>query len=529
MGMRSRSLVRFLPLLLASALAAPQAGAQGADSLLHEQIPDDANENDLDSWLAEGALPTRIDTPDGPTRPADPTRPPAANELPYARGSVRVDTAPSATFEPDRDTRRPEVLPYDDPFTPRIEPFKRLSAFDDIDASYTLRVHEQRPELVAVDGGTVRPHEDSFYADLVLDLAGVRAVRIPTPGAGARLLAIRATSGASAVPVSVQKDSADNWYVTSPVSGRVRLVYQTAVDRDALGGVFPEQRSPAQAVRLPPNVASAADEVLRTLGVDRAQSFRTQLSTLVSYFRSFEESDVPLHATRDVYRDLALGKKGVCRHRAFAFFVTARALGIPTRLVLNEAHAWVEVHDGVRFRRVDLGGAGRALSRKDADKNVPDHTPPDDPFAWPEGATRGADLHGSGGGGGPTEAGDGVPVPTPRENDRRPQSAFAFRVAEPLATRGEGVAVDGRVTEAGTTIPCPHLSVRLVLTHGEARTSAAKNRRVLLGELVTDDHGDFHGAPVLPSSVATGTWDLIAETVGDARCGIGSSDDKPSK
>lgn len=528
--MRSRSLLRFLPLVLAVALPAQRAGAQGADSLLHEQIPDDASEDDLDSWLAEGALPTRIETPDGPTRPADPTRPPAANELPYARGSVRVDTAPSATFEPDRDTRRPEVLPYDDPFTPRIEPFKRLSAFDDMDASYTLRVREQRPEFVTVEGGSARPHEDSFYADLVLDLAGIRAVRIPTPGAGARLLAIRATSGASAVPVSVHKDSADNWYVTSPFSGRVRLVYQTAVDRDALGGVFPEQRATTQAIRLPPNVAAAADEVLATIGVERTQPFRAQIAALVAYFRSFEESDVPLHASRDVYRDLALGKKGVCRHRAFAFFVTARALGIPTRLVLNEAHAWVEVHDGVRFRRVDLGGAGRALSRKDADKNVPAHTPPDDPFAWPEGATRGSDLHGSGSGAsGRAEDGDGVPLPTPRENDRRPASAFTFKVAEPLATRGDGVAVEGRVTEAGTTIPCAHLAVRLVLSRGEAHTSAAKNRRLLLGELVTDETGAFRGAPVLPSSVATGAWELLAETVGDARCGVGSSDDKPSK
>ena len=35
--------------------------------------------------------------------------------------------------------------------------------------------------------------------------------------------------------------------------------------------------------------------------------------------------------------DLALSKKGVCRHRAYAFTITAQGLGIPARMVMNEA------------------------------------------------------------------------------------------------------------------------------------------------------------------------------------------------
>ena len=77
------------------------------------------------------------------------------------------------------------------------------------------------------------------------------------------------------------------------------------------------------------------------------------------------DSDEPPRGHNDIYLDLALSQKGVCRHRAFAFLVTALSLGIPTRMVVNEAHAWVEVLDpGVApplWRRVDLGGAGRAL------------------------------------------------------------------------------------------------------------------------------------------------------------------------
>ena len=66
---------------------------------------------------------------------------------------------------------------------------------------------------------------------------------------------------------------------------------------------------------------------------------------MVAYFRSFEPSDDFPNDHGDIYLDLALSRKGVCRHRAFAFLVTALNIGVPTRFVANEAHAWVEVHD----------------------------------------------------------------------------------------------------------------------------------------------------------------------------------------
>ena len=85
------------------------------------------------------------------------------------------------------------------------------------------------------------------------------------------------------------------------------------------------------------------------------------VAKLVAYFRSFVDSDEFPTDRDDVYLALALSKKGVCRHRAFAFLVTALGLGLPARMITNEAHAWVEVSDGSLWRRIDLGGAGRAL------------------------------------------------------------------------------------------------------------------------------------------------------------------------
>ena len=73
--------------------------------------------------------------------------------------------------------------------------------------------------------------------------------------------------------------------------------------------------------------------------------------------RSFQDADEGPPPSRDIYLDLAMSKKGVCRHRSFAFLVTSLSLGIPTRVITNEAHAWVEVFDGRMWRRIDLGGA----------------------------------------------------------------------------------------------------------------------------------------------------------------------------
>ena len=153
-------------------------------------------------------------------------------------------------------------------------------------------------------------------------------------------------------------DGAENWFLqTSGVSGslRARLVMELTVARAAFGGQMgdPAWSDLPLVSPLPDNVARDAVEVRAAIGVSRAQRPREAIARLVQYFRGFAEADESPRGRSSVYLDIALSKKGVCRHRAFAFLVTAQSLGIPTRLVENEAHAWVEVHDGVRWRRID--------------------------------------------------------------------------------------------------------------------------------------------------------------------------------
>lgn len=300
--------------------------------------------------------------------------------------------------------------------------------------------------------------------------------------------------------------------------------------------------------------ASAA-QVAARIGVSRAMAPREIVSKLVTYYRSFTDSEEPPTSRGDIYLDLALGQKGVCRHRSFAFLVTALHLGIATRMISNEAHAWVEVHDGRMWRRIDLGGAGRTL-HDPLSQNVPYDAPPD-PFAWPQGATRGDDLadRARRAGGGPSSSSPagtpsstssaGAPVTSPNGAsggpgssggasgssgssgasggtsssrtvslpgpDDRPPSTITMSLRGGEARRGAPLSLRGQVVADGE--PCGHVSVEVVLK--------SARQEIPLGLLATDERGNYDGAIVLPKTVPLGDYDVVARTLGDARCGKG--------
>ena len=536
--------------------------------MLHEPIPPDPREDVALSVSLDGDLRPAIPTPHGLVAAPDPARP-------FGTGQVRYSPTPPADspgekFRPDRDTRRPDVLPYDDPFTPSTAPFKRLSAYDSIDANYTLSVRDAFPSALAVSASPEpQSFEEQFYADMVVDLAAARKVRIPSVGPGTRVLRARAGVGTQDVPFSLSHDGAENWFIEGDSSTRARLVMELAVPRASFGGDF-GNASRAELLPvppLPPNVQSAAATVSVRIGVNAKMPPRDAVAKMVAYFRAFQDSDEQPAGKGDIYLDLALAQKGVCRHRAFAFMVTSLYLGIPTRMVTNEAHAWVEVFDGRLWRRVDLGGAGRTL-HDPLSTNVP-HEPPADPFAWPQGSQRGDDLadrarrangangqpnviptgpappkpspngsgsagssgssmspnggtSSSGGGaggfgphGGPMSSG-GVGVKTTMATgpDERPYSTVTMGVTGSDAHRGAPLKVKGQITADGD--PCGHVGVEIFLR-------SQKLGDIAIGTLATDERGNYDGAIVVPSNVPLGDYDAFARTYGDARCGRGQS------
>jgi transglutaminase-like putative cysteine protease len=519
------------------AISAPASGeVKGA--VLHEPIPADPREDLAMHVMLDGDLPAALQTPSGLVSAPDPRAVPSSTDASYG---ARSD---SGTFTPDRDTQRPQVSAYDDPFTPSTAPFKRLEAFDAVREDYTLYVRDTRLVPVAL-GAPPGPDDEAFYADLVIDAAPGIDVRIPTVGPGARMVRARLGVGPDDVRFRVLRNGADEWFVENLETRRgppARLVMEIAIPRAVFGGQMgnPSWSELPMVPLLPDNVSRDAAQVRAAIGVSRAMRPRDALAKLVQYFRGFVDSDDTPGGQGSIYLDLALSRKGVCRHRAFAFMVTAQSLGIPARMVLNEAHAWVEVGDGSLWRRIDLGGAGRMQTPSGTSPERAVYRPPPDAFAWPQNASRGDDMvadarnaaqaaaaanssqpgaHGAGDAGagaspGPSAQPGGAQGST-GEADDRAQPSITIAVDEVDPHRGLPLRVHGMVRADGEA--CAHVAVEILLRDGRTHHAVA------LGTLATGDDGAFAGAIVVPGSTPLGDYDVVARTPGDARCGSGGS------
>jgi hypothetical protein len=503
------------------------AGADGP--ILHEYIPPDPGEDlALHATTRDGRLPAAVDTPSG-VMPAPPDRR-AAPETAYG-GNATPDSI-DASYRIDADTTRPEVVSYDDPFIPAVTPFKRLYAYDSVDESVELVVSDRRLRKVET-GGVALPGEDQFFADLFVDVAPGVPARIPSPGPGARVLASRVEP---AQAIEIVRDGADNWFLVGTTRQRIRLVLELAVPRASFGSPFPDVSWASLVPRvplLPRTVRDVAHDVLHALGLSQSVSPRDALTALVAHFRSFAPSeDLPRsRLPAELYRELALSKKGVCRHRAFAFTLTALALGLPTRLVRNEAHAWVEVGDGAIWHRIDLGGAaGRFELDPGADAQA--HVPPEDPFVWPPGSesatlTAGASGSAPSPGSPATPAGttaasapatpdptetpaDAVPAASGDAANGRPPASVELRIDANQARRGARLKVHGTVVAQNE--PCPGARVDVVLRALDGRLSP-------LGSVPTDAGGRFDAELTVPFGLAVGDYAVVATTPGAGLCG----------
>jgi hypothetical protein len=513
----------------ATANAGPSVGP-----VLHEPISPNPAEDLAMHVVMEGDLPAALMTSSGPVSGPDPRGPPSKTERAYGSRAERDE------FRPDRDTRAADST-YNEPFTPSTAPFKRMEAFDAVQLDYQLYVHS-RGLTAIMPGPGPQADDDAFYMDAVVDVSpGVR-VRIPSVGPDARIVAGHMGVGAKSVGYVVSRDGADNWYVEGLIPrGRAsaRLVLELAIARATFGGPMADaswsEMLPAPS--LPANVARDADQVCAAIGVSRRMRPREALARLVDYFRGFSESDQPIGRRASVYLDLALSKTGVCRHRAFAFMITALELGIPTRLAENEAHAWVEVHDGVAWRRLDLGGAGRLTSVPNVDEARPVYRGPIDAFAWPAGSQRSdalapgpaRDLLGGKANSGPVAASpsasaeaaaagtdpgatESTPAP-PRES--RPASTVSLTVTDEGVRRGLPLHARGEIRANGA--PCSGVGVEILLRNRQTQ------RLTFLGTLATGQDGSFAGAVVVPGAAPFGDYDVIAKTAGNARCGRGEN------
>ncbi|HUH05605.1 MAG TPA: transglutaminase domain-containing protein [Kofleriaceae bacterium] len=539
--------------------------------LLHEDLPgpgSDRPDIDFDQPLfgpdpSSGQNPAAFEDKGKilPEPSGDPAR--SGNEPVHGTKDFAADRQTETT--PDRNTGPDGTLHYVTVFNPSVIPFKRMSSLDAVRDDYSLFSATSHTHRDLDVGGARSPTRDLFWGSLVVKLQTGTDIPIPSVSADMRILSYEVTP--SALALTFSKDGADNYYVRTEepgVSGEFRLVFLADADARYFGAPppkgyrvyeLPTQKDFPDLPALPSSVRSMADRGLQHLGVHRGMLLEDALDKLVYYFRAFEAKPVP--QSGDIYWDLFISQAGVCRHRSFVFMITANALGLPTRYVTNEAHAFVEVWaPGAGWIRVDLGGAALNLEVSNGkDKTIyrPRHAdtlpqPPEyaDNYTQLKGDITGLSqnqidesrvphdpdqpgLSGDGDGDGdgdadsnPTRVGPGKSLPTlpPDAMANKRRTAIVVHTVDPVGFRGESLRVKGRLTEDDDGDPVPDQRIDVYF----APTGSGGDDAILVGSAVSDKDGNYSAEVQVPRDIELREYEVFAATPGDKKYSPAVSD-----
>ena len=500
--------------------------------------------------------------------PDEPVYTPAPERAPLEHSATTDEPVPGGSperrerVEMDRATgpEPPGKRLYHEPFNPAIFPFKRMTALDAVAADESLVLAERslpRTRLRVLGADRRQAGRDAFWGSILVDLEPGRWIPLPSVAADARILAVRVEPH---VDVTFAKDGADNDYAMSMAGGRHRLIWLSDAPQTYFAGEVPSGLEIGDEPRLPQAVPAAirrrAAHVIARIGVDArpSASLAAAVDGLVAWFRAFEPGEPP-RPTESVYQDLALGQKGSCRHRSYAFVITALAMGIPARYVENELHVFVEVMvPRVGWRRINLGGALVDETVAGADGKVPYRPKSGDPFPRPEAFTKGGDAEppqpkaladaakaasapgssragdhggsGSGSGGGASggasgkRGGPSAPVDLDKLDRPAPPGSPAARVSAATVPTAVTVQVGARDAFRGDRLD---VSGTVSAADGNPRGLPVEiyldgpGGALKVGDAVADDHGAFHTAIEVPRDLPLGDHRVVARTPGDAR------------
>jgi transglutaminase-like putative cysteine protease len=542
------------------AAVAGVAIAQQPRRKLHEELPlTDRKPSPLiggGSSSGGGAGPAAFQSGDKVlARPQDDNR--KSGEPVLGQGGFAADRETSMT--PDANTGADSTLHYVSVFNPDVLPFKRMSSFDAASPSYKLSVRRTTQVTVPISGtADTDKTRDRFWGSLMIDLKPGQDVPLPSVAPDMRVLWYEAKPKTR---LEFSKDGAENFFVRGAdpsTSGSFRLVFLVDADAGYFAPALPrgatrftprvvESLAPA-AIKptLPSDVRANAEITLRKLRLNRDMDLGEVFNKLVEYHRAFQAKPMP--STGDIYRDLTDSQAGVCRHRSFAFMITANAVGIPTRYVQNEAHAFVEVWFPERgWQRIDLGGAALRMEVQNAgDKTL--HRPrADDPFAKPpeyrnnytqlEGDIGGLtqqqlddkrrslddapasgqfDTSGGGGGGsgnggtGPDRITPNPGLPSVTIDPKKQTPELEILDADTSGYRGAAVRIEGRVRVNGKAIPDHPVDVYL------SPKGMSGADETPLGRAVTGADGTFRQEFSLPPSLNLATYEIYLASPADA-------------
>lgn len=558
MSRRTSAVLVGLGLLGAAALAAAQV--ERGPRTLHEDLPSPTGGDSplLGADPNNGGNPTAFASGDK-VLPAPVLAPKSGDEPVFGRAGAVTDRDTESRL--DTSTGADDTLHYTSVFNPEVMPFKRMSAFDGVGPDYANTVRDPELRLVPI-GGTTDRARDRFWASIMIELTPGAPVPIPSVAPDMRILSYE-THPTTALTFA--KDSADNFYVRADGGGRgqVRLVFLADADAGYFAPQLPSRAYSVGRVRtlardagllptLPPEVAVAAQRALAELKLSTDDELGTAFNTLVYYFRGFEAKPIP-NPTGDVYWDLYKHQAGVCRHRSATFTITANALGIPTRYVYNEAHAFVEVWFPERgWQRIDLGGAASRLDVSNGEDKTIHRPRGDDPFAKPKAYTENytqlsgditgltqqqldearaslddrpasGDYDGPGAGPGPGDDdavfGPGIDHHGVQLDPAKPVPVVTLTLVDAVGYRGEGLTIEGRVDAPGVRGVA---GLRVDVSLAPVGRDGFEGRPI--GRAVTAADGSFVIDAVIPADLNLAAYEVYVSTRGDARYNPAISD-----
>lgn len=545
----------FLSAALCAALTSPvrsstaqttssEEGVASPEPVLHEYVPTRAEQESLLAFTRQtgpGHLPPGF-------RQAGQTLPQPRDGIARRPGERMLEPSDRRTRQsrragPDRNTLHDGQLRYHAVFNPSVVPFKRNVALDSVNASFILVPKDARSHRVPLTRFAGSPDRTLFWGSVLIRASLGEHIPLPSVAPDMEI------HGYETVPKRLEatffKDGADNFSVAvrrkrgrTPFptpDHRVRLRFLvSAPNRYFAHAVSPELHlsdvPPSRRPVVPARVLAVARRMHRRLALDPRAPLATLVDRLVRYFRSFEEGRLAVHLGT-TYEDLTVSQRGVCRHRSYAFVITALALGLPARYVHNEAHAFVEIWvPRAGWVRVDLGGAADELNVRGG-KGRAVHRPVEDPFPKPPAyANNYSRLTGNISGLSSRQRRG--PVPRSGHGARRRLDGSGFGAgslsgpgrpqakATPVlpvvltvhstGRRGAPLTIRGRVVQAVTRTPLGARPVEVLLQR------PGSPDLTVLGETTTRADGSFVLHTTVPLSARVGTYRVLAYCSADS-------------
>ena len=281
-------------------------------------------------------------------------------------------------------------LSMTEPFAPPVGVYKRTHVLD----TMTFRDHriffiQSPPQNCEIVHPSVPPHSHTTHRSAILYLKlSSELSRLPGDSPEMILTAFSAhpVNNSEDAHVNLYKCTDNDYFLSTNQPGIYQLEFETASPADAATPKPAEFfiGSTPQKIHLSQDLVSAVDSVVSHHDVlQQIHLSPNSLSELILFFQSFEseslsEDTLNLIHNNDPQNDdadqssiwmdqnrmsaMIQEQKGICRHRSFIFAWIANSWGFPTRIVVNEVHAFVEIYHLGHWYPVELGGRANSLT-----------------------------------------------------------------------------------------------------------------------------------------------------------------------